>query len=134
MLVTIGVLLCYPYDKNDPYLLTITGDEEHTDDPELGVDEASSLIKSKSSPSATSSRKSIHLESETDSKGQAHYGNVHVTNNQVLDLNPKNLMFEPMCYLFEMCMVFTNVGGESLSSDKCLIILTIKFPFDQECT
>ena len=133
MLVTIGVLLCYPYDKNDPYLLTITGDEENTDEPELGIDEASSLIKSKSSPSATSSRKSIHLGSETDSKGQAHHGNVQFT-NQVLDLNPKNLMFEPMCYLFEMCMVFTNVGGESLPSDKCLIILIIKFLFDQECT
>ena len=112
ILVTIGVLLCYPYDKNDPYLQTLTEEESELDDlVQDETDEISSLMKAKTSPSSSSTRKSFTTEVETDVKDVTTFPEARAEQH-LLDLNPKILIFEPICYVFEMCMVFTNVGGE----------------------
>lgn len=131
VLITIGALLCYPYDKNDPYFRTVFEDEmpAEEEDEILTEDreETHSLMTGKSSPSASSARKSFHLESETDvsKTGSAEasllldrldskpeYSAGSPNSGHTLELSPYDLVFEPMCHLFEMCMVFTNVGGE----------------------
>jgi hypothetical protein len=122
VLVTIGVVFCYPYDKNDPYFKSFTGEEKSTGDGvanEDEIEESHSLIKPKLSPTVSAARKTFHLDSEIDSKegmiSPPEIDRKPSSSHQqalVLDLNPKDLVFEPMCYIFEMCMVFTNVGGE----------------------
>jgi hypothetical protein len=124
VLITIGAILCYPYDKNDQFWKTVANEEqigeEDDDTNEDGHDETHALVTSKSSPSPSSARKSFLLESEgNNSDDEKSLLDVldtaarpeHSAPNFTLELSPYDLIFEPMCYIFEMCMVFTNVGG-----------------------
>jgi hypothetical protein len=116
ILITIGVIFCYPYDKNDAYFKTVIddamgnddGDDDNEDDP---------LLRGRSSSSSPNVRKAKHLEVEPDDddtkallETKPDYSVVN-SHQSSLDIGPKELCFEPMSYLFEMCMVFTNVGG-----------------------
>ena len=126
VLITVGGVLCYPYDKNDPFFKikpasAVEVAEGSGAANEEDQEETHSLIKAKSSPSPTSSRKSFYLEGEEGHSEEERSllgaldtrpGQSAVSGTHALELSPYDLAFEPMSYLFEMCMVFTNVGGE----------------------